>query len=327
MNPDSTLNFAKGAIWGAFLGDAVGAHLEFMGRKPDATDVDRALNMPGGGCWRTAPGQITDDGEMTIALARALAEQGGFNISAVARTYRRWYLSPPFDVGNATRNALGRGRLDDANLHHLCMENSRRDNMHSKANGCLMRATPLGVWGIHAQRDEVIAAAKADCQLTHPNETCQVASAAYVMAIRHLVLFPNDRRGAFDVASGLAMDEGSAEVSEFMDDARSGSLPPCHPRAGYLGIGFTHAFHHLLQGSSYLEAMRSVLSGGGDTDTNACIVGGLIGAATGFHNLPGNMLQKVRECDVSKGQARPEWLQTRHFVGVIESMLESPVGS
>ena len=32
--------------------------------------------------------------------------------------------------------------------------------------------------------------------------------------------------------------------------------------------------------------MRDIIERGGDTDTNACIVGGLLGAACGFNNLP-----------------------------------------
>ena len=63
----------RGCLLGALVGDAAGATLEFLGRKPDAAEVDRALEMVGGGPWRTAPGQITDDGELALCLARALA--------------------------------------------------------------------------------------------------------------------------------------------------------------------------------------------------------------------------------------------------------------
>lgn len=36
----------------------------------------------------------------------------------------------------------------------------------------------------------------------------------------------------------------------------------------------------------YQKAIYETLMLGGDTDTNACIVGGMIGACVGFHNLP-----------------------------------------
>jgi len=41
--------------------------------------------------------------------------------------------------------------------------------------------------------------------------------------------------------------------------------------------GFVHAFRHLRLGTPYVAAITETLLGGGDTDTNACIMGGLSG--------------------------------------------------
>ena len=46
---------------------------------------------------------------------------------------------------------------------------------------------------------------------------------------------------------------------------------------GLVKIAFTYAFRHLLFGSDCKSAIAKILKGRGDTDTNACIVGGLIG--------------------------------------------------
>ena len=54
--------YARGAVLGAFAGDAAGATLEMMARAPTEAEVQRAMTMVGGGIWNTAPGQITDDG-------------------------------------------------------------------------------------------------------------------------------------------------------------------------------------------------------------------------------------------------------------------------
>lgn len=72
----------------------------------------------------------------------------------------------------------------------------------------------------------------------------------------------------------------------------------------------SHAFHHLRVGSGYEEALRQVLSGGGDTDTNACIAGGLTGARCRVHKIPPQMVQAVLECDTRRGRQRPAWLRT-----------------
>ncbi len=43
----------------------------------------------------------------------------------------------------------------------------------------------------------------------------------------------------------------------------------------------------------YTMNIRKVIQRGGDTDTNAAIVGGMIGAIVGFKNLPKIYLRKM----------------------------------
>lgn len=39
--------------------------------------------------------------------------------------------------------------------------------------------------------------------------------------------------------------------------------------------------------------IKKIIERGGDTDTNAAIVGGMMGAITGFKNLPQKYLKKM----------------------------------
>jgi ADP-ribosylglycohydrolase len=50
-------------------------------------------------------------------------------------------------------------------------------------------------------------------------------------------------------------------------------------------IAFQLAFKHLYNNSTYEETIKEVLRLGGDTDTNACIAGGLVGAAVGIDHI------------------------------------------
>ena len=156
-----------------------------------------------------------------------------------------------------------------------------------------MRATPLGVWSARVSVEEAVAAARADARLTHPNPSCQWSTAAYVVAIRHLTLKADDHRGAFEAARSILPAGEGDEVRRWLDDAAAGRLPPFHPQAGFVRIAFTHAFHHLQQRTPHVQALRETLGGGGDTDTNACIVGGLLGALWGERGLPGEMRAAV----------------------------------
>lgn len=310
----TTIDRAQGCMLGALIGDAAGATLEFLGRKPTEGDLNRALTMSGGGVFRLAPGQITDDGELTLALAHALIDgNGSYDLDKVAARYKAWFESEPFDIGGTTRAALSVQVQDGVSLGEAMTRRAQAHSMGSKANGALMRSTPLGTWAARQTVDEAVRVAREDACLTHPNPSCQWANVAYVLAIRHLLLYAGDSSGAIATARATleaGLEEGAEEVLGWLDDACAGKLPDCHSQAGYVRNAFTHAFHHLQLGSSYEAALRQVLSGGGDTDTNACIVGGLVGAYCGVHAIPPQMVQAVLECNTRSGRYRPGWLQT-----------------
>ena len=64
---------------------------------------------------------------------------------------------------------------------------------------------------------------------------------------------------------------------------------------------------------------------GGDTDTNACIVGGMLGALVGYNGLPADMCRKVVEfdCVTGGGRARPEFLSTkRHLLNNVDVLIK-----
>lgn len=307
-------NLAQGCLLGALVGDAAGSRLEFLGRKPTQADVAEALAMKGGGVFGLARGQITDDGEMTLALARSLVGSLQFPREKVAANYRAWVASKPFDMGQATSAALGgpieaREAIADAVSRRAAMY-----NMGSKANGALMRASALGIWSTGVSPEDAVRAACDDARLTHPHPSCLWANAAYVVAIRHLLLHPNDTEGAFEQARwalALAPRDDSEEVHGWLEDAAIGKLPDGQPSMGFVRIAFIHAFHHMLVGTPYIDALQSVLGYGGDTDTNACIVGGLVGARVGLTGIPGQMIDALLRCDTAKGHPRPTWLSTQ----------------
>src|SRR5712672_1217099 len=137
---DQSFDSALGCVLGACIGDAAGAVLEFLGRKPNTLDVDHALTMPGGGVFNVAPGQITDDGELTISLAHGLLRSETFSIENIARSYADWIDSRPFDIGMTTRSSLG--SFTDKEEYSVSMSRAASERcMDSKANGSLMRAT------------------------------------------------------------------------------------------------------------------------------------------------------------------------------------------
>ena len=320
-NKTAASEAALGAVFGALAGDAAGATLEFIGRAPTRNEVQEAMRMVGGGVWRTAPGQVTDDGELSVALARSLVGAETYDQERAAHSYHRWLRSRPFDIGTATRGALNVNPDDSGLLANLMMLSAARHNSGSKANGSLMRLSPLGVWSQRLTIESAVTATRNDAQLTHPHISCQFAAAAYVVAIRHLMLHQGDFRGSFLAAKSVVDPEDGSEVLSWLDAAERGDGPAYHPVAGFVKIAFTHAFRHLLLGSSYEQAIQETLTGGGDTDTNACIVGGLIGALHGISGIPQVMWKAVSNCQTELGRPRPAWLSTRDLSAVICSLV------
>lgn len=80
---------------------------------------------------------------------------------------------------------------------------------------------------------------------------------------------------------------------------------------------------HLRQQSSFTEAISNVLSMGGDTDTNAAIVGGLVGALHGAGSIPDSMKAPLlaRDSD-SPGIPRPEFLTCKQLPAVCQQIFQ-----
>ena len=121
-----------GAIFGALVGDAAGATLEFYRDDITTEIVNKAIQMPGGGVFHVGPGQFTDDGELTLSLLYALGPT--FDIEKIAKGYIEWYQSDPFDMGMTCANAFS-SAYDATSM----MENALHFNIKKESNGSLMR--------------------------------------------------------------------------------------------------------------------------------------------------------------------------------------------
>ena len=82
-------------------------------------------------------------------------------------------------------------------------------------------------------------------------------------------------------------------------------------KGGWAKHAFVIGFFYLKKGNiGYEEVLYETLMLGGDTDTNACIVGGLIGALRGLKGIPQKSVEKLMNCNISMGKKgnRPKFL-------------------
>eukprot|EP01084_Bolivina_argentea_P138403 243658_1 len=106
---------------------------------------------------------------------------------------------------------------------------------------------------------------------------------------------------------GLVDVLNDAEIKDKKGDKEIIAQLELHPATihqGFVKIAFQRCCYHLLKGNSFEDAMRSVVSEGGDTDTNACIVGGLMGAYRGLKGIPKQYVLNIHKC-------QPQYDKTR----------------
>ncbi|EFJ49525.1 hypothetical protein VOLCADRAFT_89811 [Volvox carteri f. nagariensis] len=281
------------------------------------------------------PRQITDDSELAMALAMGLSQHepsAGYPAEAVAKQYGAWLASHPFDVGNTCCTAFSAATHHDDKAGPLAsvMRKQAQFSRDSKSNGALMRITPLAVWGCRLSDDALAAAAMEDAKLSHPNDVTLHANAIYCVAIKHLIAHPGDAEGALEVAAKWARACACAEVAGWLREAMGSAAGPAANRLiGFVRYGFFYAFRHLKLRTPYLDAIREVLLLKGDTDTNAAIVGGLVGALHGASGIPAHMaaalLSRLGQAD-SKGPKRPDWLQPGRMPSLFAELYSKATG-
>ena len=294
------------AIWGTLVGDACGAVLEGAGSAVLTEDlVDRALTFPGGGPHRVGPGQITDDGELTIALYQALKNRDQvYPIQTVAAAYGTWYDSCPFDMGYTCSRAFELFSEGALNLQEIMALSAS-----SEANGAMMRATPIAAWwaihplgsleetACHAAMDAMI-----DASLSHPSLVTRHANAVYVYALTHLLLGTPPSATIRLVEAYEACPTVKVWIAE--SDREWADLPSAQIAVGHVRHAFIRMLWFLRHSEvEYREAIRWTLLSGGDTDTNAAIVGGAVAC---YHPIPLEMLDQVRTFDATQKGRWPQ---------------------
>jgi ADP-ribosylglycohydrolase/fructose-1,6-bisphosphatase/inositol monophosphatase family enzyme len=279
---------AQGCLLGQIAGDSLGALVEFS----TADEVRRAHPdgprlLVDGGHWDLLAGQPTDDGEMALALARAIVDSGGYDAERAFQAYRGWLESGPFDAGHTIRAALG-GRCDEG----------------SQANGSLMRASPLGILAHRLRPSEAAELGRLDSGLTHPNPVCADAVSAFVVAVAHAIDQGDGPRAAHAAARDWATRaKATAPVRAALDEAEHGA-PRCDGGSqGWVLIALQNAFYELLHARTAEEGVVSTVRRGGDTDTNAAIAGALLGAVHGREGLPRQWRSMVLSCHPVAGHA------------------------
>lgn len=283
-------NKYKGGLYGLIIGDALGVPYEFH-PADQIPAYDRIEMQPPTGFCRAhsgiRPGTWSDDSAQALCLLDSLVSCGSFQLKDFSDRLLQWYLEGKwavdglvFDAGIQTCEALNAYKNGNA------PEDCGMMRPNGKGNGALMRVLPLALWHRGTDR-ELVQDAHAQCLITHGNPCNQVCCALYCLVARALLngaAFQTARADAVSILRELY------KTASAFDQELEWSIRPDAPwignGSGYVVDCLRSAFMIMESAACYEEAVKRAIMLGDDTDTTACVTGGLAGILYGFDDIP-----------------------------------------
>lgn len=298
----------EGALYGLLVGDACGVPYEF--RRPVELPPFEALEMlPPKGFIRTyahiPPGTWSDDGAQALCLLDSLLTCGAYHPYDFARRLVRWhdegYMAVGnyvFDIGNQTSVSLSRLKRG------MTIDYSGMAGVRNNGNGSLMRSLPLAL--VHEGNDNsLLADAHRQSRLTHAHLRSQICCGLYCLwARRELQAHPWPWDSALETARRYYEND-----SEAMNELESHILTHPEPTGTGYVVDALHSARLACEGESYPDIIKRAIALGNDTDTTACIAGGIAGIRHGVADIPPHWMLALRGKEILSPLL--ERLQTR----------------
>ena len=282
-----------GSLYGHLCGDAFGVPYEFT----PANKIPQSLHWGAKGTHHQPPGTWSDDGSLMLCTIASYLAHGRLEPSDLGERFVRWfdegYMAAGavvFDIGGTTRRALDRIRGGMSALE------AGVDDESSNGNGSLMRILPVALYTRALPVRSAVAAAHDASRITHRHRCSQVCCAVYTLMVRQL-LETGERTDALDRAF-VALDRLYSDVADWGDVYRQ-QLSKVRAFADPHGGGFVvdtlwSAWLAFRDSTDFVETIERAVRYGNDTDTTACVAGGLAGLHWGLDAVPRVWREQLR---------------------------------
>ena len=285
----------RGGLIGLLVGDALGVPYEFHQPNdlPPLADIEYepppSFRRSHGA---VTPGTWSDDGAQALSLLASLNHCGKLDVDDLGRRLINWYESgymavdfEVFDVGVQTAQAIR------SLMSGVSAAEAGRTDEQANGNGSLMRVLPLALW--HKGTDEeLVRDAQQQSLVTHGHVRSQVCCALYCLWARGYLqdstspwsdavaslraIYPQDSSEREEL-------EWSIRPDEFSEGQGSGYVVDCLRSARWA-----------VEVGSYEQVVKAAVSLGRDTDTTACVAGGIAGLRDGVEAIPKRWLAQLR---------------------------------
>lgn len=284
------MRLIKDILYGMAVGDALGVPYEFKSRL--AMYHYPCTNMIGFGVHSQSKGTWSDDTSLALATVDSLSK--GYNINDIANNFVKWrdeqYFTcnyDVFDIGGTTNLAIE--RIKEGNLPvTLCGGYDERSN----GNGSLMRILPILDYLVYLYDKTTISSDDFNkiisdlSSLTHRNNL-SIKCCNYLISFAYNL---NQTKNKEESLENLVNDldyEGYKNTLLYSNIYDFINLPINKIKSGgYVLDTLEASIWCLLTTDNYKDAVLKAVNLGDDTDTTACITGGLAGILYGYDNIP-----------------------------------------
>lgn len=295
------LNAIKGGLYGAYIGDALGATLEFL---PASHITQDHTEIIGGGAFDWEPGEPTDDTELMMATARGIIAAPEDPAREILAQYIEWYRRDPKDVGICISNALNYFTMRDITAKNIQkaplwaggMAAAKTLRGRNLGNGALMRTLPVS-FAYYENPDLMDYVSRAHTKLTHNNIMATEYSVKYNRIISEII-----KAGGFKPTTPRKMINEVLErftivktatgwpETERFKDMKFTDLAP----SGYVLDTYNTAVWIFIHYFNFEKALTAAVNLRGDADTVGAVTGGLLGTYYGFNQIPPRWINQLK---------------------------------
>jgi ADP-ribosylglycohydrolase len=235
-------------MYGAILGDILGSIYEFDNLK---TETPETIDLFNPECY------FTDDTVLTVAVADAILNGGAYK--EMVHTWAMAFPAAGYGEGFA-----------------IWVDDDDREPYNSWGNGSAMRVSPVG-WAFDTL-EETLGQAKKSAEITHNHpegiKGAQATAGAIFMA--RTGNSKDEIREYIEKAFGYNLQRTLKEIRPAyqFNESCQGTVP--------------EAITAFLESRDFPHAMQLAISLGGDTDTLACITGGI--AEAFYRTIPKELI-------------------------------------
>ncbi|MFX1298800.1 MAG: ADP-ribosylglycohydrolase family protein [Promethearchaeota archaeon] len=273
-------------MWGLALGDALGKPVEFLHlwRIKEDYGPNGITDLPYNSIW-------TDDTEMTFAVARALIKSYKLSVeeisTQIAEEFVAWLDNPGFKPGNTCLRGV---------ISYQNSKNWRASGVkESKGCGSAMRVAPIGLFFSDPHKLYKIAYNSSLITHAHPTALAATLGAAYLVRLAlnrtKIEIWPKKVKAFVENIE----EPGRTEFYNAIDTAvRAVDIENTEEAIRRIGKGWVGeeavaiALYCCMKypaPKDFKKLLILAVNHDGDSDSTACIAGGIMGALHGYEAL------------------------------------------